>query len=39
VVLSTDPTTVAPEKIAELDVTTTVVGGRVVFNDHHLPGA
>jgi len=39
VVLSTDPTTVAPEKIADLDVATTVVGGRVVFNDHHLPGA
>lgn len=38
VVLSSDPTAVPPEKIAELDVGLTVVGGRVVHSDVSLPG-
>ncbi|HEY8544636.1 MAG TPA: amidohydrolase [Acidimicrobiales bacterium] len=37
VVLSSDPLTTPPEKIADLDVGLTVVGGRVVHSDVHLP--
>jgi predicted amidohydrolase YtcJ len=39
VMLSSDPTSVPPEKIADLDVGLTVVGGRVVHSDVSLPGA
>ena len=38
VVLSSDPTSVPPEKIADLEVGLTVVGGRVVHSDMSLPG-
>jgi hypothetical protein len=37
VVLSADPTAVSPPKIADLDVHTTVVGGRVIYSDVTLP--
>lgn len=37
VVLSSDPTVVSPEKIADLEVGLTVVGGRVVHSDQTLP--
>ena len=37
VVLSADPTVVSPHKIADLDIHTTVVGGRVVYSDVTLP--
>ena len=38
VVLSSDPTSGPPEKIADLEVGLTVVGGRVVHSDMSLPG-
>jgi predicted amidohydrolase YtcJ len=37
VVLSSDPLSTPPEKIADLEVELTVVGGRVVHTDVHLP--
>jgi hypothetical protein len=37
VLLSSDPLTTPPEKIADLDVGLTVVGGRMVHSDVHLP--
>jgi predicted amidohydrolase YtcJ len=37
VLLSSDPLTTPPEKIADLDVGLTVVGGQMVHSDVHLP--